>query len=694
MGTRVPASILAFLLLAAAASTAVAQERFTPWHVAKLRMATAAAVSPDGAHIAYVLSVPRTPLAEPDGAAWNELHVVQVASNTRTPYVTGHVSVSQPQWTADGRGISFLAKRDGDDARSLYVIPLGGGEARRVLAFETDIASYDWRPDGRSVAFLATPRKSKALEEIQKKGFTQEIFEETTPEVGVYLADVGEHATAGTPRRLELTGSASRALWSPDGKRLAVVLAPTPLVDDDLMQRRVHVVDPGNGKVLASLANPGKLDRVAWSPDGTAIAIVSGEDLHDPAAGRLLLKPVEGGAWTDLLPAYEGHVRDFAWRDRDTLVFIGDEGVETLLGTVRRDGTDRRTLLPAGGPVLSGIDVPRTGATLALLADTPAHPQEVYAFGSPAAGLTRLTESNPWLADVRFAPQEVVKFQARDGLALEGVLIRPLDAKPGTRYPLILTVHGGPEAHDRNGWRTTYSSPGQVAAAQGFAVFYPNYRGSTGRGVAFSKLSQGDPAGREFDDLVDAAKHLAAIGLVDEKKVGITGGSYGGYATAWASTKLTEHFAAGVMFVGISNKISKVGTTDIANEEFLVHARKRPWDDWTFFLQRSPIYYAEQSRTPLLILHGKEDPRVHPTQSLELYRYLKLHGKAPVRLVWYPGEGHGNRRAASRLDYNLRMLRWFEHYLKGTGGEPPDHEVDYRPPTAREEGGAARRNAP
>jgi dipeptidyl aminopeptidase/acylaminoacyl peptidase len=131
------------------------------------------------------------------------------------------------------------------------------------------------------------------------------------------------------------------------------------------------------------------------------------------------------------------------------------------------------------------------------------------------------------------------------------------------------------------------------------------------------------------------------------------------------------------MFVGISNKLSKVGTTDIADEEFYVHALHRVWDDWQLFLERSPIYHAGDAKTPLLILHGKDDPRVDPGQSRELYRHLKLRGQAPVRLVLYPGEGHGNRKAAARYDYSLRMLRWFEHYLLGEGGEPPPFEVDY-----------------
>jgi dipeptidyl aminopeptidase/acylaminoacyl peptidase len=269
-----------------------------------------------------------------------------------------------------------------------------------------------------------------------------------------------------------------------------------------------------------------------------------------------------------------------------------------------------------------------------------------------------------------------VRYNARDGLDLEGLLIRPLREEPDTRYPLIMVVHGGPESHYSNGWLTGYSTPGQMAAAKGVAVFYPNYRGSTGRGVEFSKTSQADPAGKEFDDVVDAVDHLVEIGLVDTDRVGVTGGSYGGYATAWMSTYYSDRFAAGVMFVGISNKVSKVGTTDIPNEEYLVHARKRPWDNWQFFLERSPVYYADRGQTPLLIMHGAEDPRVNPGQSRELYRHLKLRGTAPVRLIFYPGEGHGNRRSAARLDYSLRSMRWMEHYLLGPGGDPPPYAVD------------------
>ena len=682
--TRVP--LLAAALLLIAASAAAADDVLTPWDVARIRSVSSVTPSPDGSRIAYLLAAPRDPMTEDDGAAWQELHVVEVATGTDATFVTRE-ALGSPRWTPDGTGISFLAKRGDDATRGLYVIPVGGGEARRVLGHDTDIRSYDWHPDGRRVAFLATPKAPKATEDLKKKGFSQEVFEEELRDTQVLVGQVD--GDAGTPPRvLELPGSASTALWSPKGDRLAVALAPTSLVDDDLMQRRLHIVDADSGRVEANLENPGKLGAVAWSPDGRHIAIVTGEDINDPAAGRLWVRAIAGGTWKDLLPSYMGHVGDIAWTGPDTIAFVGNEGVETTLGEVRADGTGRRTRVGAGGQVIASVEAARSGL-LALAADSPRHPAEVFALAPDATAPRRLTTSNPWLDGMTLAPHEVITHKARDGQELQGILIRPAGASRGTRAPLILYVHGGPESHVSNGWLTGYGTPGQVAAARGFAVFYPNYRGSTGRGVAFSKLSQGDPAGKEFDDLVDAVDHLVAIGVADKAKVGITGGSYGGYATGWASTYYSERFAAGVMFVGISDKISKVGTTDIANEEFLVHARKRPWDAWQFFLERSPIYHAGKSRTPLLILHGKDDPRVHPTQSLELYRYLKLHGKAPVRLIWYPGEQHGNRRAASRLDYNLRMLRWFEHYLKGPGGEPPPPQIEYEekkegtPTTAR-----------
>jgi len=368
----------------------------------------------------------------------------------------------------------------------------------------------------------------------------------------------------------------------------------------------------------------------------------------------------------------------FAWADPSTIVLVGARGTGTEVVTVPVAGGSRTPLVAPGPAVWDGVHRAADG-TLVLLGESAAHPPEVFLAEGPGAAPRKLTDSNPWLAQRALAPQRTVVFEARDGLKLEGLLVEPLGRKGDARVPLVVVVHGGPEGHFSDGWLTRYANPGQVLAGKGFAVFYPNYRGSTGRGLAFSKTSQGDPAGKEFDDLVDGVDHLVKAGLVDPARVGITGGSYGGYATAWGATFYSERFAAGVMFVGISDLASKGGTTDIPVEDIEVHLMSDPWKRADLNRERSPLTWVEKARTPLLILHGTDDPRVHPTQSLMLYRYLKRRGQVPVRLVRYPGEGHGNRRAASQLDLSIRLVRWFEHYLQGPGGAPPPSEVDPRP---------------
>ena len=672
--------LVPFLLAVCAPAPGQDQQIFTPRRLARLRSISEAKISPDGKRVAYVLSVPRKLLKENDGPAWGELHVVDDKGNSRA-FVSGSVKVSKVDWTPDGLGVSLLTKRKDDKAKSLYVIAEDGGEARKVLSHETGISGYSWSPDGKQVAFTAKQPPSPQTTKLRKNGFNQQVFEEDWLPIKVWISEVdlaSPEPGGNKARPLDVAGSASEIHWSPLGGLLAVAMAPTPSVDDAFMNRKVVIIDSGSSEVRGTLTPPGKMGSFAWSPDGKHLALISSSDRSDPLPGRLVVGPVEGGELTDLLPNLAGHVSRLAWRDDRTIVYTADVGVTSRFGEVRLDGSGRKTHIPrTKGLVVRGFTQAALSGDAAFIVNAHDHPSEAYLFKYAEEGPKRLTHSNPWLQDVRLAEQEVVSFKARDGLQLEGILVRPLDYEPGKRYPLILAVHGGPEAHVPDGWVTSYRRPGQMAAARDFAVFYPNYRASTGRGVAFSKLDHGDPAGAEFDDLVDAVDHLVASGLVDRDRVGITGGSYGGYASAWGATYYSDRFAAAVMFVGISNAVSKAGTTNIPNEIYEVHHRRRVWDDWQFFLERSPIYYVKKARTPILILHGRNDPRVHPSQSLELFRLLKLQGKTPVRLVLYPGEGHGNKRAASRYDYSLRLLRWMDHYLKGPGGDPPPYDLDY-----------------
>jgi dipeptidyl aminopeptidase/acylaminoacyl peptidase len=649
---------------------APAREGMTALDVAHLKSVGGFHLSPDGRYIAYQFSVPRRPddADFKNGPADPELHIYDLKSKTDRVFITGDDKLRGVQWTPDSRHLSFLSKRKEDKTTSLYTIPIDGGEGVKRLSWVEDITAYSIAPDGRRVAFLAKDKKPESVEKREKLGFDQEVFEEDWLSTRLYLTTLDTDTSGLKP--LPIEGHLSEVSWSPKAgdDRLLVVVAPNPGVDASLVYRRLHVVD-GKGGVLASFNNPGKLGSSSWSPDGAWVAYAAGVDKNDPDESGFFVANSKTGIGKDLMAGVEARVESFAWKSPGELVAAMSVGADSKLVSITTAG-GRKDLPGSRELNYLEVDVTESG-NVVVGADSWRHPRELFVNGQ------RITDSNPWLKDRALARQELISHNARDGLRLEGVLVYPLEGTASGPAPLIMCVHGGPEAHVDDGWVTGYSNPGQVAAAQGYAVFYPNYRGSTGRGVTFAKTSQGDAAGKEFDDLIDAIDYLVEKGIADKSKVGVTGGSYGGYATAWLSTRHSERVAAGVMFVGISDKVSKVGTTDIPDEEYLVHARKRPWENFDFFAERSPIRYVEKARTPLLIMHGKDDPRVHPTQSMELFRFLKVLGQTPVRLVLYPGEGHGNRKAAARYDYNLRMMQWFDHYLKGPGGDKPAPELEY-----------------
>ncbi len=666
---RTPIALALLTLLAGSAALAEAPAAMAPLGLADLfrvRVARDARISADGKAVAFLVQVPRTPGKGEDGPAWTELHVAERGKAPR-PYVTGEVNVSRVSFSRDGSELFFVTKRKGDSTAALWSIRRDGGEARRRVALPADVEGYALSPkeDG-VVALLAKEKKAEAVEAREKKGFDREVFEEEWRPAKVWVARLDGDAA---PRALDLPGSASDLRFAPTGDRLAVALAPTPSVDDGYMNRKVHVVTL-DGKVVGRVENDGKLGSVAWSPDGTRLAMICAADRNDPSTAALGVVPATGGRPKDLLAGFDGHPSAFSWAGNDRLVVVAARGVGTELLELPAAGGAPKRLPLAEGLVVDALDRAPDG-TLAFVAERPDRPAEPFLLAAGSAKPEPLADLNPWLAQRRLGKQSVVRWKARDGVELEGILVEPVERAAGARVPLVLLVHGGPEAHVSNGWLTRYGEPGQLLAAKGIAAFWPNYRGSTGRGLAFSKTSQGDPAGKEFDDLVDAVDHLVASGLADPKKVGIAGGSYGGYAANWGATYYSDRFAAAVSFVGISDLTSKAGTTDIPVEDVDVHMLSMPWTRFEQSRERSPLSYVAKARTPLLLLHGTADPRVHPTQSLMLYRYLKLAGHPAVRLVRYPGEGHGNRRAASQLDAAVRILGWFEHYLLGAGGAPP-----------------------
>ncbi len=651
------------------AATAAHARPMTPEDVVKLESVGTIAVSPDGSRIAYTTaSLPDVTQGEDNGTTTQQLKLAYGPDNTRN-FLPGDINVSGVQFSPDGRMISFLWTKDDED-RAVWGIPVDGGAQRKLAAVkDAPVRSYVWAPDGSHMHLLVGAQKDEMRETQEDAGFDAIVYEEEARLNRMFRAVIGDEVDA-EPQALNIPGYVSDFEIASDARTAIVQTAPTPNVDDSYTRKQVNIVDLPTGRVRAVVNTPGKLDDVEISPDGTQLAMIAGIDINDPAATTLHFVDVSTGDFTIHNANAPEAVVDTEYMADGRIVAAVHIGAQSVLRIHNPDGSLVREIDPQG---LIITDVEVGGNRIAVDAHSPMHPSELYVLDGDR--FTRWTSHNPWLSDIDMGEQRTFSYTARDGQQVEGVLVLPVGGVPRGGAPLILDVHGGPEAHDSNGWTTNYSGPGQVAAGQGYAVFQPNYRGSTGYGTPFSKQHQGDYAGKEFNDLVDAKRALASEGIADPDRTGITGGSYGGYATGWASTALSDEFAAGVMFVGISNQISKFGTTDIPQEMFNVHSLKWPWEDWQGMLEVSPIYHVDKANTPLLIMHGAEDTRVAPSQSYELYRNIKVRKPdTPVRLVLYPGEGHGNRQAAAQYDYNLRMMNWFDTYLK-TGdrdAEMPD----------------------
>jgi len=640
-------------------------------HVAKMKAVTSSAISDNGSYVAYTVSVPADPFKE-NARNSNQLHVLNTATGESKPYFTA-AGVSQVQFRPAKGTITFLSRLSGDSANSIFEVSLSGGEASKIFTHTTNILDYTWQADGNRLAFSISERDGAPKTPLT---YSPDFYEEDFSQRKGFIVNLS--GSNPQPQQLNVEGSVYMMKWSPDGSKIAVSAAPTSSVDDSFMKQSVMVLSSSTRNVIANIDNKGKLGQIEWSPDGNWLALRAGKDIHDPIDGRILTVSSNGGTPQKINVGYKGKYESISWTAANTIHFLSSEGTSSVLGTIRPDGTGKQVIFRSDAHHITSFSRGNSGA-ISFTANSPQHPTEVFTIATTRNAQTvKRTDNNPWLKDVQLGRQEVVTYKARDGeFDIQGILMYPLNYQAGTAVPLITVVHGGPEAHYTNGWLTAYSIPGQMATAKGYAVFYPNYRGSTGRGTEFIYSSQGDLAGKEFDDIVDGVDYLIERGIADRNRIGVTGGSYGGYASAWMSTFYSDRFAAAVMFVGISNNISKWGTSDIPEELYLVHSRKRIYDSWQWQLERSPIYYVDRSQTPILIMHGADDPRVHPAQSMELYRHLKVRKPdLPVRLIYYPGEGHGNQRSGSKYDYNLRMLQWFDTYLMTGDASAPKPGLD------------------
>jgi len=651
-------------LLALLLAPALAWAQLTPEDVVRVRTVGAVALSPDGQTIAYSVSTPREE-GEPIGRSYSELFVMPAGGGDPTPIAQRPAMAASPTWLPDGR-LAFVSRRDDHPMPQVYAVPAGGGTAERLTDSPEGVMAFEVTRDGSAVFYTARDAEDPERARLREQGFDAVVAGEGYRYVRLYRQAVSRGGAAGAERQrlTPMDRNVNAFAAAPDGRTAAVQLTETPSIDDDMMFRRVYTVSadrPGEAQPLAP--TEGKLGAMAWSPDGRRVALLAATRLSDPLPHHVFVTEVGSGAFRNVTPDYEATVEWMQWLNDGTLLLNAVEGTRTAVS--RLDVASGRIERVAGGglEITRSISVAGDNDRFAAAAHTRTHPNEVYTGSLSSGEITRLTHHNPWLAERRMARQETITWTGAGGMEIEGVLVYPLDYEEGRRYPLAILPHGGPEGISLDGWNTRSLYPAHVMAREGYAVLKPNYRGSGGRGPAFSMANHRDLGGTEFEDVILGIDHLAEIGLVDADRVGISGTSYGGYFSAWATTRHPERFRAGITFAGLSNWLSFMGTTDIPHEMALVHWDLYFWDDPDLYNDRSPVNHINEQTRPTLVVHGLADERVHPEQSIQLYNLLRLRD-VPTGLVMYPREPHGLLERAHELDFMRRQIDWFERYVK------------------------------
>ncbi len=652
---------LIVILLGIVISSAIGAQQLTPEDVVNLRFVRSVAISPDGQRVAYTLRVPRSATDAP-GGDFNELWVVNPRTGENRPFIQKPASVGNVQWSPDGQFIYFLMQRPAVDAhRQVYRIAISGGEAELVTRTPRNIGAFRLSPDGQRIAFTMHSPLPDSIAVQRKKGFDHQIEDTWYTWNQLFVWDI---ANQSYELVVEDTLHVLEFEWTSDGKHLVFRAAYRPFTDDSYMFTDNFWVNLQDGKVAQVWDTEGKLHLARLSPDGQYWAWLGATELKDPYAGSLFLLKQGNSAPRNLLEDFPGTAVWFQWINEQTIALVTIENTRTYLYTVSiPSGKMKRIKMPK--VIFRSLSLDARSRYIAFAGNVAKHPTEVF-WGRWGKLARRVTNHNPHLDAMPFGRQETIAWKGPDNLTIYGVLVYPVGYQQGKRYPLQVQVHGGPESASLDGWNTYYSSWVQMLAQRGFFVLLPNYRGSIGRGVAFSMGDHWDMMGKEFQDILAGIDTLIARGMVDPERVAIGGGSYGGYTSAWAATRYSNRFKAAIVFAGISNQISKIGTTDTPAENAIVHWSKWPYEDLDFVWDRSPLKYARGSTTATLIAHGERDLRVPASQARELYRALKYYG-APVELVMYPREPHGLREWAHQLDFCRRGLNWYMKYVSGNG---------------------------
>jgi dipeptidyl aminopeptidase/acylaminoacyl peptidase len=639
-----------------------------PEDVYELASASDPRLSPDGQTVAFVVT--RVDRAANEYRSSIFLAPTDGSSPPRR-LTSGEKQDAAPRWSPDGTELAFVSDRSVDQ-KQLYVLPLSGGEARRLTDLKESVREPVWSPDGTRLAFSARVPAPLYEEEDESRRaphrFTRVMFKlddegwvgDRRQQLFVVGADGASEPVQLTQGDFESSGPS----WSPDGKRIVFSSAR----DDDWdvkLATDLYVVEADGGEPAKITRTDGTCDAASWSPDGAQIAYLYTPGLFDaPRHAQVAVVGPGGGDPRVLTGALDRNcapyppIREPVW-DGGSIVFGMEESGNTHLYRAAADGSSLERLVD-GELGVTGYD---SGAgELVYTASTPTTFSELYLGGQRT---TQLGEA--FCARREILEPERFSATSADGSGVEAWVVRPAGFEEGRRYPVLLSIHGGPFTQYANKFFDEF----QILGGAGYVVLYSNPRGSSGYGEAWGRAIRGPAEGGpgwgtvDYEDLmavVDEA--LRRFDFCDPERVGVLGGSYGGFMTSWIVGH-TDRFEAAVSERAVNNFIAEAGSSDIG-PWFKSYVGTHWFEDPETHLRISPSSYATEITTPLLIAHSEHDLRCPVVNAEELFAILRLLGRE-VEFVRFPGEGHELSRSGSPQHRVMRfevILEWFDRYLK------------------------------